>query len=125
MPSKKATKKKTAKEAKKAPEKPQEAPQPQIPTTVRLSDKEIALALSVGKDNPQIRAILQIIDDAEKASLSQLAQPVNSKDHGILAHIAGNYGQADYIKGEIEEKIEKAHEVLLDRQQGPMSGGSY
>jgi hypothetical protein len=114
-------KKATRKKAKKA----EPAPQPQIPLNKRLDDKEMALALSAGKDNPQIRAIFQILEDAEKASLSQLARPEFSSDHGTLAHLAGNYGQVDYIKGEIEDRIKASSDVLMGRVAQGSPPASY
>ena len=80
-----------------------------------MSDKEIAVALSVGKDNMQIRAVFQVLEDLIESSLSQVAHPQLSIQHGALAHIAGNYGAYKEFKDTLEDRIEGSHHQIMDR----------
>ena len=116
---KKATKRKTA------TKKVAKVEQPQVPMSKRLSDEEIALALSPGKANAQLRAVFQILDDTIEASLTQVATPELSAQAGIIAHVAGNYGSLRFLKEDIEDKIKASGDVLMGRVQTGTPDASY
>ena len=117
-------KKKTATKKKKT-EKEVDTKGVLSPTGSQLSEKEIAVAMSVGKTNLQLRAIFQLLEQAEYAAQSQIIEGQLSVSHGAIANAAGNYGALVKLREELELRIQTAGDVLMDREPQAQQHPSY
>jgi hypothetical protein len=104
MPAKKGTRKKATKKA--------EPTVVYVDKSLPLSEVEIAGALNVPEDDPQRRAIMQILDYEIDLAAGMLQG--KCENHGVAAERVGWFTALRYIKQELESTYGNSVNVLRE-----------